>query len=395
MHVTALKPFRDISNYTNNGKPNTSPSKIKGLPAFLDSSPKSNDISVKPTSSVPTNHQLASDLQTFEKHFDQSIKQIMRTIERYEFALHNLQGNDIESGFNELLALAKDNWPKAQYALGILYEEGQIIEQDLDQAQMWYEKAVSKNFANAFNALGCFYLNDAYPQHNYQRAMELFQQLVEVRGDLTAMTHIGHIYHYGLGVETNFAKAMDFYKKAGQLGHLSAWQDIELLIKTIITSAFDDWEQQNYLQAQSKFELLSQENHKQAILVNIVLQDNEIRYSTKIRLINALIPILRSGDEGAQEIFYGYLYLKGYVFEKNAVEAERHFKKAAALGVAHAYTYLAHIYRSKKNEFAKYTQLASVGGVDSKDAANSVNLKKIALRRETLLSSSGSKQNSA
>lgn len=216
-----------------------------------------------------------------------------------------------------------------------------------------------------------------------------------MQNNLDAMTGIGHIYHYGLGVETDFEKAMDFYKKAVQLGHLSAWQGIETLYKTIMTSAFDDWEKQNYLQAQSKFELLSKENHKQATLISIVLQDEAIRRSTKIRLINALIPMLRSGDEGAQEVFYGYLYLKGYVFEKNAVKAEHHFREAVERGVVGAYTYIAYICRYNRNEFAKYTRLALNGGADPKDSANSANLKRIALHRETVLSSRGSKQNSA
>lgn len=173
-HVPALRPFRDISNYTNNGKRNNSPSNIKALPASIDSIIKIDDSSLKPSSSDSTNDQHTSNLHTLEKHIDQSIKKIRRNIERYETALHNLQGNDAESGLNELLALAKDNWPKAQYALGVLCEEGKIVEQDLDQAQMWYEKAVDKNLTAAFNRLGCFYLNDTYPQHNYQRAMELF-----------------------------------------------------------------------------------------------------------------------------------------------------------------------------------------------------------------------------
>lgn len=344
-------PLRDITNYTKHGKPPNNPSSTnKNTPSYLDSGSGEDDDA--PLKQINLN--LTSDNDAKKIEIDRAIQQIVRDSILCDSALADLNRNAINSAFNKLLLLAQNGFPKAQYFLGRMYEVGnEVIEQDLDKAQMWYEKAVSKNFKSAFNALVSFYFNDSYPQHNDQRAMELFQA------------------------------AMQHYKQAVQRGDLTASEDIEKLNKTIMTSACEDWEKGKYPEALSKFELLLKEDHEQAKLINAVRLNNDINHETKMHLMDALIPIIRKDDKGLMSVFIGYLYLNGYVVEQDLEQANDLFKKAKNLGVTGAFTYIGHTFlcMKKYQQAALYNNFASDGGRILKAAPNIAHLKEMAQRR--------------
>ena len=44
---------------------------------------------------------------------------------------------------------ARKNFPQAQYHLGLLYQNGQSVKKDLDQANYWFEKAAEQNLDEA------------------------------------------------------------------------------------------------------------------------------------------------------------------------------------------------------------------------------------------------------
>src|SRR5205809_913939 len=48
-------------------------------------------------------------------------------------------------------------------------------------------------------------------------------------GNISAMTNIGSLYFYGLGVAQDYTKAMKWYRKAANEGNLTATRNITLM----------------------------------------------------------------------------------------------------------------------------------------------------------------------
>ncbi len=62
-------------------------------------------------------------------------------------------GGDYKGAYESWLPPAEEGDPRAQYSLGILYEQGLGVAEDLEQAKFWYEKAAEQNYLPAAAAL--------------------------------------------------------------------------------------------------------------------------------------------------------------------------------------------------------------------------------------------------
>jgi TPR repeat protein len=54
-------------------------------------------------------------------------------------------------------ALTEENDPRAEFNLGVMYEKGQGLLQDFEQAASWYRKAADRGYVWAQNNLGVLY----------------------------------------------------------------------------------------------------------------------------------------------------------------------------------------------------------------------------------------------
>src|SRR5436305_674716 len=54
-------------------------------------------------------------------------------------------------------ALTEENDPRAQFNLGVMYEKGQGLLQDFEQAASWYRKSADQGYVWAQNNLGVLY----------------------------------------------------------------------------------------------------------------------------------------------------------------------------------------------------------------------------------------------
>ena len=69
---------------------------------------------------------------------------------------------------------------------------------------------------------------EAVNEQNYTKALEYYKKAVDL-GNIRAIADIGDLYYYGRGVERNFQKSIEWYKKAADLGngyanYLLGWQ---------------------------------------------------------------------------------------------------------------------------------------------------------------------------
>lgn len=64
---------------------------------------------------------------------------------------------DYQAAFDEWRPLAELGDAEAQYNLGVMYDEGTSVEQDLGKAADWYRKAAEQGFVDAQTNLGLMY----------------------------------------------------------------------------------------------------------------------------------------------------------------------------------------------------------------------------------------------
>ena len=72
----------------------------------------------------------------------------------YDEGFAAFERGDYETAFREWLPLAEAGNATAQYNLGLLYDKGQGVPQDDQEALRWWRKAAEQGLAKAQAALG-------------------------------------------------------------------------------------------------------------------------------------------------------------------------------------------------------------------------------------------------
>jgi TPR repeat protein len=99
---------------------------------------------------------------------------------------------DYESAFREWLPLAELGDVEAQFNLGVLYDEGAGVEQDLAVAADWYRKAAEQGFIDAQTNLGIMYYFGHGVARDYHEATKWFRLAAE-QGDAEAAGYLSKI----------------------------------------------------------------------------------------------------------------------------------------------------------------------------------------------------------
>jgi hypothetical protein len=85
---------------------------------------------------------------------------------------------------------ARQDYPKAQYNLGLLYEDGRGVKQNYGQAAYWYDKAAKAGFTEAQNNLGVLYASGHGVKKDSKRAEKLFSEAAG-QGNANAKRNLG------------------------------------------------------------------------------------------------------------------------------------------------------------------------------------------------------------
>jgi hypothetical protein len=139
----------------------------------------------------------------------------------------------------------------AQFTLGLIYEKGQGIKQDTSEAVKWYRKAIRQGDEDALNnliemgnrgnsvaqfTLGLIYEEGEGMPPDHEEAAKWYRKAAEQRhetalNNLTAMCHrgvavaqfyLGAMFQDGLGVPQNHQEARKWCGKAAGQGHATA-----------------------------------------------------------------------------------------------------------------------------------------------------------------------------
>lgn len=110
----------------------------------------------------------------------------------------------------ELGPLLENNDPRAQYSMGVLYENGFGVTKDLPQAAAWYLKAAEQGNSDAQFNLGAMHEHGVGMPVNYPEAVRWYRPAAE-QGDIDALSNLGVLYQNGRGVAQDKVLAMALY----------------------------------------------------------------------------------------------------------------------------------------------------------------------------------------
>ena len=96
---------------------------------------------------------------------------------------------DYQAAYEEWLPLAELGDAEAQYNLGVMYDEGAGIEQNLASAAAWYRKAAEQGFVDAQINLGMLYYHGQDFTRDHDEAAKWFERAAS-QGDREAATYL-------------------------------------------------------------------------------------------------------------------------------------------------------------------------------------------------------------
>jgi TPR repeat protein len=135
----------------------------------------------------------------------------------------------MESCLRKYLECERQGYTFAQLNLGVLYSNGQGVQQNFKEAVTWYRKAASQGFAEAWFALGVTYNCGGHGvEQDFEEAAECFRQAAN-QGLAKAQYNLGNMYCKGHGVEQDFEKATELYQQLAGQGFTDAQFNLSIM----------------------------------------------------------------------------------------------------------------------------------------------------------------------
>jgi TPR repeat protein len=126
-------------------------------------------------------------------------------------------GTRSESGLHWLQKSAGGGFPRAQYALGLLHERGELVPRSLTEATAWYRKAAEQGYRDAQVSLATQYFLGRGAPRDYAEAARWYERAAE-QGDPGAAYIVASQYENGDGVEADTLRAFYWYSVAAGSG---------------------------------------------------------------------------------------------------------------------------------------------------------------------------------
>lgn len=140
------------------------------------------------------------------------------------------KNQDFAAALQELKPLVESGDPVAMFYLGLMYDNGEGVVQNYQQAIAWYRKAADKGFAPAQSNLGVVYETGGGVERDYKEAASWYRKAAE-QGDVAAQFNLGLMYYVGRGADfpRNTKEAAVWYTKAAEQGSVVALSALGLL----------------------------------------------------------------------------------------------------------------------------------------------------------------------
>jgi TPR repeat protein len=138
---------------------------------------------------------------------------------------------DISKALEWYLKAAQQGDPAVQYHVGTKYFQGHGTPQNPAEAVRWWELAASGGQVDAQFNLGLMYLRGQHVTQDDKRAAELFSAAA-AQGHAHAQYSLAVMYASGRGFERDYAKALDWFRKSAEAGVPEAQYNVGVIYET-------------------------------------------------------------------------------------------------------------------------------------------------------------------
>lgn len=214
------------------------------------------------------------------------------------------QAGDYEKALAILGPLAEAGNSHAQVALGIMYDYGQGVEQDDEEAMKWYIRAAEQGIPLVQHDVGVKYFQGLGVEQDYLEAAKWWE-LSANAGLADSQFNLGLLYYRGLGLEQDYTRAAELFRKAAEQGHSHAQYSLAVMY------AFGNSMEKDYTEALKWF--------------------------------------MKSADQGVAQAQFnlGVFYENGYGLDEDLDKAKQWYQKAADQGLDEARKKLAELSAGK------------------------------------------------
>lgn len=217
--------------------------------------------------------------------------------------------------------------PVAQYYLGVMYENGQGVEQDIQKALDWYKKGASQGDSDCQYEVGRLFQYGIGVDQDYSEAAKYYTQAAN-KGDKYAQTALGFMYVNGQGVDKDFAKAVTYLSMAAENGMSDAQNCLGWMYE------YGNGVEINYTKALDLYLMAAQSGH-----VNAQFNLGMFHYfgkGTPVNYAQAMDWWMKAAQQGnsAAQSNIAHLYKSGEGVRQDYAKAIEWYKKSAAVGDA-------------------------------------------------------------
>jgi Sel1 repeat len=138
-----------------------------------------------------------------------------------------------EEAFELYLKAAKKGSIEAQSTVGFMYEIGDGINKDVNEAVKWYTKAAEQGDVQSQDALGYIYLHGEDIEKDYKQALKWYQ-LAAKSNYPRSQYYLGKMYLDGQGVEQDITEAVIWLGLASNNGFVKATSELKSLKEELL-----------------------------------------------------------------------------------------------------------------------------------------------------------------
>ena len=149
------------------------------------------------------------------------------------------QAGNHEKAFEELLPLAEQGHGSAQSLIGVMYYNGEGVEQDFNAAMVWLTLAANQGYSLAQYNLGVMYDNGQGTDQDFSLAFKWYGHAAQ-QGHAVAQFNLGSMYGNGDGVDQDLNRAYMWLHISGMHGNRQAVEQRKELEKSMTAEQIAD-----------------------------------------------------------------------------------------------------------------------------------------------------------
>ncbi len=146
----------------------------------------------------------------------------------YQKGLEAAQKGDFETVYKEWLPLAEQGDVRAQYNIGIMFENGRGVTKNIKKAFLWYEKAANQGHEYAQNNLGNMYYDGVGVKQDIKQAFFWYHKSAS-QGYAYAQYNLGDMYDRGIGVIEDDKLSIQWYSRSAEQGFANAQYNLGVM----------------------------------------------------------------------------------------------------------------------------------------------------------------------